>query len=407
MVFQNLRGASMTINVSPDPRLQFFGNDGKPLVGGKLYTYAAGTTTLLATYTDWYGTTPNTNPIILDSRGEASVWLGTARYKFVLKDANDVEVYTQDNLIMSPGADGAGAYGTWPIDISGSAATVSGGFVKSIIAGSGIAVDHATGDVTVSLSGSGGAVTSITSAVSGFSFSGTGALTFNGPAPGANGNVLTSNGTSWTSQSFVGTSQPKQQLFTSSGSWTAPAGVTIVRAVVVGGGGAGGGGAACGGTNGGSGGQGGLAIGYYTVTPGTAYTITVGIGGTGAGQYGTGSGGGTSSFASFASATGGTGGGPGHFSCVPGTNGTEGTGSGGSLRNGNIYLGGGGQGGGGAWLGILYGTVNPNTGTAPSAFVLTGSQGPGLNGAGGTASNGAAASSKGGVGGCVYLEWIG
>ena len=196
----------MTINVSPDPRLQFFGNDGKPLVGGKLYTYAAGTTTLLATYTDWYGTTPNTNPIILDSRGEASVWLGTARYKFVLKDANDVEVYTQDNLIMSPGADGAGSYGTWPIDITGAAGTVTGGVVNSIIAGSGIAVDHATGNVTVSLAGSGTAVTSITSAVPGFSFTGTNAVTMNGPAPGANGNIMTSNGSAWVS-SVVSTPQ--------------------------------------------------------------------------------------------------------------------------------------------------------------------------------------------------------
>ena len=41
----------MVANISPDPRLQFFANDGSPLVGGKLYTYAAGTTTPLATYT--------------------------------------------------------------------------------------------------------------------------------------------------------------------------------------------------------------------------------------------------------------------------------------------------------------------------------------------------------------------
>ena len=106
---------------------------------------------------------------------------------------------------MSPGADGAGAYGTWPIDISGNAATattatsVTGGFVKSIIAGSGITVDHATGDVTVSVSGGGGAVTSITSAVPGFSFSGTDALTFNGPLPATLGNVLTSDGSNWIS----------------------------------------------------------------------------------------------------------------------------------------------------------------------------------------------------------------
>jgi hypothetical protein len=116
----------MVANISPDPRLQFFANDGSPLVGGKLYTYAAGTTTPLATYTTYTGATANTNPIILNSRGEASVWLGQGRYKFVLKTANDVEIWTQDNLIMSPGADGSGAYGTWTIDVSPSTVTPTG-----------------------------------------------------------------------------------------------------------------------------------------------------------------------------------------------------------------------------------------------------------------------------------------
>ena len=305
MVFQNLRGASMTINVSPDPRLQFFGNDGKPLVGGKLYTYAAGTTTLLATYTDWYGTTPQTNPIILDSRGEASVWLGTARYKFVLKDANDVEVYTQDNLIMSPGADGAGAYGTWPIDISGNAATattatsVTGGFVKSIIAGSGIAVDHATGDVTVSLSGGGSNVTSITSAVPGFSFAGTNAITFNGPAPGAAGHHMVSDGTNWVSQAVTPPGAQNFQWFFSSGSWTVPAGASqILVAVWAGGAGNGGGG---------TGGSGTSGQGIYNVTPGTVYTVTIGSGGYGK-NIGAGSGtdGSPSSFGSLITCAGGS-----------------------------------------------------------------------------------------------------
>ncbi len=48
-------------SLSPTPKLQFFGTDGLPLVGGKLYTYAAGTTTPIATYTDNTGTNQNTN----------------------------------------------------------------------------------------------------------------------------------------------------------------------------------------------------------------------------------------------------------------------------------------------------------------------------------------------------------
>jgi hypothetical protein len=63
-----------------------------------LYTYIAGTTTLQATYTDSTATTANTNPIILDSRGEANVWLGGAIYKFVLKDADGALIWTVDNI---------------------------------------------------------------------------------------------------------------------------------------------------------------------------------------------------------------------------------------------------------------------------------------------------------------------
>lgn len=94
----------MTTNIAPQPKLQFFDANGAPLSGGKLYTYAAGTTTPLASYTNYGGGTANANPVILDSRGEASVWLGTGMYKMVLKTSTDVEVWTVDNL---NGADAA------------------------------------------------------------------------------------------------------------------------------------------------------------------------------------------------------------------------------------------------------------------------------------------------------------
>ena len=84
--------------LTPTPKQQFLDANGNPLAGGKLYTYAAGTTTPLATYTDSSGTVPNSNPIILDSRGEAAVWLGSYAYKFKLTNSADVEVWTVDNI---------------------------------------------------------------------------------------------------------------------------------------------------------------------------------------------------------------------------------------------------------------------------------------------------------------------
>ena len=84
--------------LTPSPKTAFVDAAGEPLVGGQLYTYIAGTTTLQTTYTDSTATTANTNPIILDSRGEANVWLGGAIYKFVLKDADDALIWTVDNI---------------------------------------------------------------------------------------------------------------------------------------------------------------------------------------------------------------------------------------------------------------------------------------------------------------------
>jgi len=104
--------------LTPTPKMQFFAASGAPLAGGKLYTYAAGTTTPLATYTDDTGATANTNPIILDSRGEASIWLSGDPYKFKLTDANDVEIWTVDDI--TPPSTTLGPTLTTPVVIQGS-----------------------------------------------------------------------------------------------------------------------------------------------------------------------------------------------------------------------------------------------------------------------------------------------
>lgn len=84
--------------VTPTAKAQFIDAAGVPLAGGYLYTYAAGTTTPQATYTDSTAATANSNPIVLDARGEASIWLASASYKFKLTDANGTEIWTVDNI---------------------------------------------------------------------------------------------------------------------------------------------------------------------------------------------------------------------------------------------------------------------------------------------------------------------
>lgn len=81
---------------------QFFTNTGAVLTGGKLFTYAAGTTTPLTSYTTSAGNVARTNPIVLDAAGRVpdggEIWITSAAYKFVLKDSNDVLIATYDNI---------------------------------------------------------------------------------------------------------------------------------------------------------------------------------------------------------------------------------------------------------------------------------------------------------------------
>lgn len=92
----------MAVNLSPIGNgFQFFDSNGAPLNAGKIYTYQAGSSTPLATYTDNAGLVANTNPIILgtDGRPPQEIWLSEGYYyKFILKDSDDVTIQTYDNL---------------------------------------------------------------------------------------------------------------------------------------------------------------------------------------------------------------------------------------------------------------------------------------------------------------------
>lgn len=95
----------MAVNLSPvgGVAAQFFDNNGVPLSGGLIYTYAAGTSTPQATYTSSNGSTAQANPIVLDSSGRVpsgEIWLTDGlQYKFVLQNANAVLIGTYDNII--------------------------------------------------------------------------------------------------------------------------------------------------------------------------------------------------------------------------------------------------------------------------------------------------------------------
>jgi len=92
---------------------QFFDNNGIPLSGGLIYTYAAGTSTPLATYTSASGSVANSNPIVLNSAGRPSseIWLtASLGYKFILQDASFNQIWSADNINGS--ANGESGYTT-------------------------------------------------------------------------------------------------------------------------------------------------------------------------------------------------------------------------------------------------------------------------------------------------------
>jgi len=96
----------MSVSLSPyaGAGAQFFDNNGNPLAGGLIYTYAAGTTTPAATFTSSSGGTANANPIVLDSAGRtpAQIWLTAgSSYKFVLETSLNVTIKTDDNIFAS------------------------------------------------------------------------------------------------------------------------------------------------------------------------------------------------------------------------------------------------------------------------------------------------------------------
>jgi hypothetical protein len=120
----------MAYSLVPNVRARYFDANGKPLAGGKFYSYVAGTTILIATFIDNNGT-PNTNPVILNANGEADIYLADGSYKFVLADTSDVIQWTRDNIVVpyngvGTGTGDASAWVKYPVTDGQAAADLTG-----------------------------------------------------------------------------------------------------------------------------------------------------------------------------------------------------------------------------------------------------------------------------------------
>jgi hypothetical protein len=112
------------------PIPQFFDNNGAVVNSGKLCTYAAGSTTPLATYSDSGLTVLNANPVILNSAGRptsGAIFLQAATYKYTLLTAGTDATCSTGAVIWT--LDNVAAFAAWNIPavagkVSYSAATV-------------------------------------------------------------------------------------------------------------------------------------------------------------------------------------------------------------------------------------------------------------------------------------------
>ncbi len=100
LLFSVSARAQVTVSPMPNARYQFVISTG-PVVGGQLFTCVTGSAcpgTPQATWTDHTGSVQNANPVILDSMGSASIWLGPYTYKLVLEDASSNILWTVDGI---------------------------------------------------------------------------------------------------------------------------------------------------------------------------------------------------------------------------------------------------------------------------------------------------------------------
>ncbi len=185
---------------------------------------------------------------------------------------------------------------------------------------------------------------------------------------------------------------------TNQGIWTVPSGVTTLKLRLWGGGGAGGNGF---GTAGGGGAGGGYSEGYYSVTPGQYFQVSVGSGGAGANTPGS-----ASNFGSVASAGGGAAGANG----TANTAGLGGTGGGVSAGSGLVVPGGSGGDAMSMSSYLLSGLGGGSHGSSGAAQVggTASASTNGRNGVGpGSGASGGVGSGVGGQGGpgLVLIEW--
>ena len=150
-------------SILPNARTQFIDANGNPLVGGTVTFYVPSTTTPKTTWQDAAEGTPNANPLTLDSLGTALIW-GAGTYREIVKDSLGNVIW---DAVTAPATGSSGGGGvtsfntrTGAVNLLSADVTGALGFTplrsSNILAGSGITVTPAGGNVTIAATGGGG-----------------------------------------------------------------------------------------------------------------------------------------------------------------------------------------------------------------------------------------------------------
>jgi hypothetical protein len=346
------------------PKQQFFiPGTTQPLVGGLIFTYAAGTMTKQATYSNASGT-PNTNPIILDANGECVCFLdSTLQYDIWVSPSTDTDPPTNSYYTVGGVGYGSMIDGLAPIN-------------SPVFTGQPEAPTPASGDSSTNIATTAFVQEAITAEFAG--------------SPTTTTQPAHTNNTTVATTAYVGTEIQdawNMAVISNSGSWSVPIGVENIKVRLWGAGGGGGGGTT-GGSAGSGGGAGAYLEGILSVGTNTSLTIAIGSGGSAGGANAAGSSGGSSTIAALGLTAGGGGGG----AANGGSPGSGGSSSGATLNlsgsEGGVTLGNGIQGFGGA---PNFGSISAGAGAYPAG----GGAGGVINGAG----------NAGGAGLCI-IEWL-
>ncbi len=160
----------------------FTDNSGSPLAGGRIFTYEAGSNSVLkVTYTDEGSTVANTNPIVLDAAGRLPggtvIWLTAGEFYNLVLTAPDATTVLKSfddvsGVVVSTGGGGGGSTSVWVTTagatyLSGTSFLVTGNQAANYAIGNRVRITQSGGftyGVVTSVSFAGGNTTVIVQA---------------------------------------------------------------------------------------------------------------------------------------------------------------------------------------------------------------------------------------------------